>query len=465
MPDRGDVLGATKLRLAVLVDIGEGRLARHDFVLFDAVHGEGTDTEGHVAGGETVLFENFEDLLGTLDGDGVPVKSLYVRIEDLISLGVNRTTKNVPETEYGLRNDLYTVTAVTTDEEAPVVVENFVLEGRENVVHHVPVIVAVAHATERSVGVEFGEGSLDEDTLTVRVDVLVLVLVAVVPGVEGAVGAHHEMLSGHGAEADLFLATVAVVHSLKVGNDRDGGGVDEGQAPCRASLERSIQALVATEVEVTEGTSARNAVFARFVVVLVNDFTVGVADRGADHRVPEFSGNQGLQGLTEPGEVRVGVGDAENRAVDGNLGAFRERDNLNRQVSELVEIADFLEVADTGAHGLLHVVLVLVDHLFLRSVEEVLVEVVDEERLAECLQPEVHDLVPPVHTAHARREIGHGFGHTLGQHFGMDRLVEILEKECVGVEHAFICFKLSWYSLIKNHTKLTKRSLKVRRLW
>ena len=449
MPHAGDVLRATTLDLSVVVDVLDHGRASHDFVLFDAVHGERTNAQGHVAGGETVLLENFEHLLGTLDGDRVPVKGLYVRIEDLIALGVNRTTKDVPEAEYGLRNDFHAVTAVATDQEASLVVEKFVLEGREDVVDHVPVVVAVADTAERGFGVKLGESPLDEHTFTARVDVSVLV-VGVRSDVVGAVRAHHEMLGGDGTESNLFLTAVAVVHLLQVGDYGDGGAVDKGQGPCGTSLASSIDTLVTTEVEVTKRTAGGDVIVAGLSVILVNDLAVGVAHGGADHRVPHFGGNEGFQSLSKPRKIGVGVGDAENRAVHRHEGALRQGEDLNGEVTQLVQVADLVRVADALAHGILHVEHVLIDHLVFVTGEEILLEVVDEPGLTESLETEVDHFGPPVDTAHSRSEIADGFRHPLGNHFGMDCLIEILKHQSVALEHSCVIFV---GLLLRGHTE------------
>ena len=86
-------------------------------VLFNTMHGEGTDTEGDIGSSETVLLKNLINLLRSLDSDRVPIKGLDVRIKYLITLGIDSTTKNVPEMEYGLGN--ISVTTFIQSPESP----------------------------------------------------------------------------------------------------------------------------------------------------------------------------------------------------------------------------------------------------------------------------------------------------------------------------------------------------------
>ena len=117
-----------------------------------------------------------------------------MRIENLIALGIDSATEDIPKVEHGFGNNLHTVTGVTTDEHASIVVEDFVLKGRKNIVNDVPVVIGVGHTAERSVRVQLGKSTLDEDTLAVRVNVGILI-VRVVLGVLRGVGTHNEMLS------------------------------------------------------------------------------------------------------------------------------------------------------------------------------------------------------------------------------------------------------------------------------
>jgi hypothetical protein len=235
------------------------------------------------------------------------------------------------------------------------------------------------------------------------------------------------MLSGNSTECNLFLLTVTIVVMLEVRNHRNGSGVHKRQTPSGSSLESSIQTLVTTEVKVTEGTAARNIVITGLVIPLVHDFTVGVPDGRTDHRIPHLSGDEGFQSLTEPSEVRMGVGDAEDRAMDGDNHTFRKGNDLDREVTQAVQASNLLVVAEVLAKGVVHNPGILSHDLFLRLVEEVLVEVVNEPGLAERLETEVYHTVPTVYTGRTRGEIGDTLGHALVEHLGVNSLVKVFE--------------------------------------
>ena len=359
------------------------------------MHGEGTDTQGDVARGKPVPFQDGVDFLGSLDCNRIPVEGLNVPVKDLIALGVSSTSKSLPEFKYGLRNHLHAVARITPHKEATVMGQNLVLQRREDVLHDVPIVIAIAHAAERSVRVEFGEESLEEDALAVRVNVRVFV-VRVVPGVLRAVGTHDEVLGRYGTEGNLLVLTITVVVLLKVRNDRDGGAVHKGKTPGRCGLQSGIKALVTPEVKVTEGATTGNIVLAGLVVPLVHNLAVGVSNGSADHRIPHFGGDKAFKGLSEPREVRVRVGNAEDRAVNRDLGTLRKREHFNREITQAVQVPHLVIVTEIRPQGLVHNPGILLYDLVLTLVEEVLVEEVNQPGLTESLETEVHHMVPTI---------------------------------------------------------------------
>jgi hypothetical protein len=259
-----------------------------------------------------------------------------------------------------------------------------------------------------------------------RVNVGILI-VRVVLGVLRRVGTHHEVFSGNRTEGNLFLLAVTVVVMLQVRDDRNGGAVHKGQAPSGTSLQSGIKALVATEVKVTEGTTARNVVIAGLIVPLIHNLTISVADSGTDHRIPHLGGNQGFKSLTEPSEIRVGVRDAEDGAMDGDDDTLRERDHLNRQVTQSVEVANLVVVTEAFSEGIIHDTGVLGDNLILWLVEEVFLEIVNEPGLTECLEAEIHDTIPSFNSGRARSKITDRLGHTGVKHLAVNRLVKVFK--------------------------------------
>jgi hypothetical protein len=214
---------------------------------------------------------------------------------------------------------------------------------------------------------------------------------------------------------------------LEVRDDRNGGAVHEGQTPSGTGLQSCVKALVATEVKVTESTTARDIVITGLIVPLVHNLTISVAYSSTDHRVPHFGGNQGLQRLTKPSKIRVGVGDTEDRTMNRNNHTFRKRNHFNREIAQTMELLNLLVVTEPLSECVVHNPGILCDYLFLGFVEEVLVEVVNKPGLAECLETEVHNPIPSVNSGRARGEITDRLSHTGVKHLAMDRLVEVFK--------------------------------------
>ena len=169
------------------------------------------------------------DALGSLNGDTVTVESLEVFVQHLVALLVDRSTEDVPQLEHGLRNNLNGVfTAVATNYQGSVMVKDFLLEGGQDVLNDIPIVVGVHHAGAGGIREKFGQQTLDEHTLTVRVNVLVLILaVGVLVNVNGRVGTHNEMFRADCTVANLVNLTVAVVDFLNEWDSGYGGGIHE----------------------------------------------------------------------------------------------------------------------------------------------------------------------------------------------------------------------------------------------
>jgi hypothetical protein len=214
---------------------------------------------------------------------------------------------------------------------------------------------------------------------------------------------------------------------LKIGDDGNGGAVYKGQTPSGTSLQSCVKSLVAPEVKVAEGATARNIVIAGLVVPVIYNLAISVAHGSTDHRVPHLRRNQRLQCLTEPSEVRMGVRNTKDRAMDRNNRAFRERNNLNGKIPQAMKLLNLLVITKALSERIVHNPGILCDHLFFGLVEEVLVEVVNEPGLAECLETEVHNPIPSVNSGRTGSKIRHTLGHTWVEHFGVYALIEIFE--------------------------------------
>ena len=92
-----------------------------------------------------------------------------------------------------------------------------------------------------------------------------------------------------------------------------------------------------------------------------------------------------------------------------------------------MELLNLLVVTEALSERVVHNPGILSDHLFLGLVEEILVEIVNEPGLAECLETEVHNPIPSVNSGRARGEVTDRLGHTGVQHLAMDRLVKVFK--------------------------------------
>ena len=164
-----------------------------------------------------------------------------------------------------------------------------------------------------------------------RVNVGILI-VRIVSSILRGIGAHNEMLCGNRTKRNLILSTITIIELFKIRNNRYSCSVHERQTPSRTSFQSSIKTLVATEVKVTESTTARNIIITGLVIPLINNFTIRMTNRSTNHRIPHLGRNQGFQRLTKPSKIRMGVCDSKDRTMDWDFNTFRKRKNFNREI-------------------------------------------------------------------------------------------------------------------------------------
>ena len=102
-------------------------------------------------------------------------------IQNLEAFAVHGSTENVPQLKRRLGHDLDRVAAVPTDKQASIVRQNLILELGQDIVHQIPVVIAVADHREALVRINLCQKTADMGNLI---------------AVHSEVGTHHTMLGG-----------------------------------------------------------------------------------------------------------------------------------------------------------------------------------------------------------------------------------------------------------------------------
>ena len=144
-----------------------------------------------------------------------PYRGFDVRVQHLEPLAVYSSAEDIPQLKRRLGHNLYGIAAIPTDKQTSVVCQDFIFELRENVVHQVPVIIAVADHGEVLVRINLRQQAPDVCNLI---------------AIHGEVGTHHTMLSGQGAIGNWLLGTVTVIVVLQPENGWDSGCIQEAEA-------------------------------------------------------------------------------------------------------------------------------------------------------------------------------------------------------------------------------------------
>ena len=245
------------------------------------------------------------------------------------------------------------------------------------------------------------------------------------------------MLGGYRAETNLFLGAIAIVISLKEVDGRNGGGVDKGKKPrCRRLICATLR-LLTSHREVAESFAMGDIIVAAQIVILVYDAAVHITYICRNHSVPHLATDNRLDCVGKPSECRVSVADFKHRNTNWNSRTFGKRFDFEREITEFVESSNALLSIETSAKGVVHQVLVLRHNFFLRTREEVFVEILDEELLDEGLKTEHNEVIftKLFQSTHTGSEVTYDLGHSLGILVPVNLFIEVALKERVNLIH------------------------------
>ena len=354
-------------------------------------------------------------------------------IQDLVTLGVDGTTEGVPEFLDSLDSGFILVAGVRADEELTLVGHDLFLQGRDDVLHHIPVVIGVRHHREAGVGVEFSEEALDKGALIT---------------IQGEVGTHHGVLGGDGTHTDVVEGAVSVIVLIQVRDGGNGAGLVGREQPGGGAADGLIHTGHAAHTEVCECVAGVDTGIGILVIPVLGQLVVHMADGGVVGGLPEFRLEDTFDPLNQPGITRKGIGEFDAGDTHIDQGSFRQGVDFQGEVTELVEIDDLLHIIVTLAKLDVHGELVVLDDLVQRKVEEVLLEVLQKPLLDECLDAEPDHLLVFGLLEHGFTgdPVGHELVKALGIHTVVSLLVSVRQQNCGNVNHnlykIFNCMKL-----------------------
>ena len=107
----------------------------------------------------TQLSHAFYDSFYTLSDEGIiadiAINQTDMGIKNFIASLVDGATEGIPELLDGADGNADHIAGVGTNQQLAIVGQDFLLAGRDNVIHHIPVIVGVRHHRETGIGVDF----------------------------------------------------------------------------------------------------------------------------------------------------------------------------------------------------------------------------------------------------------------------------------------------------------------------
>nr|DAO54287.1 MAG TPA: hypothetical protein [Caudoviricetes sp.] len=387
-------------------------------VLLDTLHGEAANAESHIAAGKAVIHEFLINSLAPLDRDGITVDGFDMRVKHLIALGVDGAAELVPQVVDGLSNDFDRVAGIAADEQSAIMVEDLIMQLGQDVIDQVPVIVGIGHDGETGIGVQLGQQATQHRDFI---------------AIHSEVGTHDAMLGRNRAIGNRLMLGIAVIIFLEVGDGRDCGGIQEGQAPAGAGFDGGLQTFLATEGEIAESFGTGDGIITGKVVIFIHDLAIEETDRGGDHRVPEFGADKRFEELRDPGEVRVGVFHFEEGNMDGAKRPLGQGVDLDGKIAKCVQGVELFFIIVLCAESVIQHMEDGVTGGGTGLAEEILVEILDQIFLTKCLDTEDDNFIYTGQTGHARGEVAGELGSACRELTGVGGFIKIAEKHGVDI--------------------------------
>ena len=129
------------------------------------------------------------------------------------------------------------------------------------------------------------------------------------------------------------------------------------------------------------------------------------------------------------------IGDFDLRDMDVGANAFRDGSDLQRQITQCMELPDTFLANAARSHRAVENTAILPQHIVQRAVKEILIESVDKVLLDKRLEAEHGHLIGIGQPGHTRCVVGHHLGKPGRVLLGMDGLIEIQTEQGIVSNH------------------------------
>ena len=243
--------------------------------------------------------------------------------------------------------------------------EDFVLASRNDIVHHIPVVVGIGYHRETGVRINFSQHTLNEsDFITINC----------------VVSSHYRVLSGNCTNTDFVFGALSIVVVVQIRQSRNGRGLIERQEPRSRATSCIFQAAHTTETKVSHchirigARSSLGIELVSYLMVLPTNSSI------CTHR-PHFSLEQTLKPLDNPSETRVSISHFNNGNAHIYNRAFGNCTDFNRQITQLMQFDDTVSRNIAQTQVSIDIMVILIHNLLDGFIEEVcktLLHILDE---------------------------------------------------------------------------------------
>ena len=339
--------------------------------------------------------------------------------------------------------DFDRIAGVTTHQESAIVSHDFSLALGKQVHNQILIVIGVGNHGEIVVRVDFSQQTLDvSNFITINCEV----------------GTHDRVFGGNCTKADRFLSNITIIMLFHPHDGGDCCSVVVAQQPSRRSLDCRFRRMLTAHREVTDHLPGRYIGTAGLFNPLVDYLTIAITDFSGNLSVPHGAGQQSLDSIHQPNEIGVSIRNLDLRNANLGARALGNRTNCQGQKTQLMQVSDLLVFISARTHGIGQNTIVFSNNLFNITIEEIVIETIDQIFVDKALQAEESQMVNIIQATHTGSVIGNHFGQTLRILLVMSSLIKVNQQKRIVIIHILsISFPLLYIYYIIFFYKNQKR--------
>ena len=247
------------------------------------------------------------------------------------------------------------------------------------------------------------------------------------------------MLRRNSTNANFVFTTISEITFVHIGQSRNSTGLIKTHQPTSRSLNGILNTTHTSHAEVSHCHS-RISTISSFTIPFLSYLIILMSDSGISTCTPKLALKNTFQPLNDPRKIRMGISHFYYWNTHINDTAFGQATNFNRQVSQIMESLNAVQIIVSGAQLDIHIFTVVHFYEFPRLVKKFRIHNIHQvflnKRLNTC---EYHFIILLTHCL-TRSKITHQFSHITRIHPAMSMLISITQQKSHSIIHIYTSF-------------------------